>query len=249
MQIAICDDELSCREQILTLLKEYIRQNPSKTIRYQVFSDPHELYDTALQSGGFDIYFLDILMPDMNGIMLGQKLREAKLNGKIVYLTTSREYALDSYKVNAWNYLLKPAGSEEFFSMLDRLSLLLDEQQNQYLLVKTPENMVKLLFQDIMYVELCKRKLLFHLTNGNTIESTTIRSSFNEAIQTLLKDPRFLLCGAGISANLQHITMVSHDSVLFKDRYQLYLPKKGCREVRSAWYDYCFNKEEFYDNP
>lgn len=248
MKIAICDDELSYREHLLELLTEYSKQNPSIKFNFQLFSDPHELYETALQTAGYDIYFLDILMPNMNGIILGQKLREANFSGKIIYLTSSKEYALDSYQVKAWDYLLKPVDKEALFSVLDELFRLATEQDSQFLIIKTTENSVKLFFQDIMYVELIKRKLHFHLTNGTIVESTSIRTSFNEAIHHLLSDSRFILCSAGIAANMQHITMVGHDSVLFKENYQLYLPKKGCREVRSAWYDYCFNGEEFYDN-
>lgn len=242
MRLAICDDELSCREQLLDLLKEYTLQNPSKKFTYQIFSDPQALYDAALSSG-FDIYFLDILMPDMNGILLGKKLREANLNGKIIYLTSSKEYAVDSYQVKAWNYLLKPVSQKELFAVLDELFQLSQKQTNRCLLVKTPEGNVKLCFQDILYAELNKRKLLFHLTDGSIVESTSIRTSFTDAVQELFTDSRFFLCCAGVAANLQHISMVNHDSVIFKDHYQLFLPKKGCREVRSAWYDYCFNEE------
>lgn len=248
MRIAICDDELSCQEQLLKLLSDYAIQNPSKKFNYQVFSEPTELFNAAVLSNGFDIYLLDILMPDMNGISLGQKLREANLNGKILYLTSSKEFALDAYKVKAWNYLLKPVNREELFSVLDELFNSLNAQKNQFILVKTIENSVKLYFREIVYLELCKRKLLFHLTNGNTVDSTTIRTSFTEAVQDLLKDSCFFLCSAGIAVNLEHITMVSHDSVTFADGQQLYLPKKGCRELRSVWYDYCFKEETFYDN-
>ena len=102
--------------------------------------------------------------------------------------------------------------------------------------------MIKIDFENILYAELSKRKLLFHLANGTTIESTTIRTSFSEAVQTLLRDHRFILCGVSIVANLQHITMVNHNSLLFKDTYQVYLPQKSCREVRSVWYDYWFKE-------
>lgn len=248
MQLAICDDDSLCIDQLLAHLNEYASQNPNEKINYHIFSEPQKLFDAAQAAGGFDVYLLDILMPEINGIALGMKLREAKLPGKIIYLTSSTEYAIDSYKVKASNYLLKPVCKEALFASLNEILHAYHASKNRFLIVKTTESSTKLLFEDICYVELSKRKLLFHLTNQTTLESTTIRTGFHEAVQELLRDSRFILCGAAIAVNLQHITSVSHDHILFQNCEQLYLSKKGCRELRSAWYDYCFNKEEFYDN-
>ena len=64
--------------------------------------------DAAEKLGGFDIYILDILMPGMDGIELGVRLRELGYDGSIIYLTSSTDFAIDSYKAEASNYILKP---------------------------------------------------------------------------------------------------------------------------------------------
>lgn len=65
-----------------------------------------------------NIYVLDIVMPGTNGIKLGQKLREAGYNGKIIYLTSSEEYPLDAFKVKALNYIIKPITEKVFYEAM-----------------------------------------------------------------------------------------------------------------------------------
>lgn len=244
MKIAICDDEIYYQQQLAQYMNDYIQANPEKKLEYHLFSDAKMLLDSAVSSNGFDIYLLDVLMPDMNGIELGSMLREKKLNGKIIYLSSTTEYAIDSYKVKAYQYLLKPIKKEELFSFLDELFSAKSSFRKNVLIIKTKENSVKINISDVLYVELGKRKLLYHINNGQIIESMTIRTSFQEAVQNLLRDPGFILCGASMVANMKHITMVGQEDLLFLDTYKVYLSKKLCREVRSAWCDYWFNEEE-----
>ena len=81
------------------------------------------------------------------------------------------------------------------------------------------------------------------MKNGHIIETMTLRTSFQEAEQALQRTSNFVLCGASMVANLHHITMVGQEDLLFLDTYKVYLSKKMCREVRSAWCDYWFNEE------
>ena len=79
------------------------------------------------------------------------------------------------------------------------------------------------------------------VTGGKTVETVQIRTTFTEAMQELLQDSRFFLCGKSITANLHHITMVEKDAVVFKDGTRVYLPKKACNDARSAWNDFWLN--------
>lgn len=106
MKIAICDDDAYFREQIEGLVQKYISGDLKKTV--SVFSHAEELLEDVNKNGGFDIYLLDIVMPAMNGIDLGKELRKNGQDGKIIYLTSSAEFAIDSYEAEASSYILKP---------------------------------------------------------------------------------------------------------------------------------------------
>lgn len=243
-RIAICDDDMLWRRQILEMTNAYAAENPELGISFTAFEWGSELMEAARKTGGFDVYILDILMHGMNGIELGSRLRQMGFDGKIIYLTSSQEYAIDSYRVKAYNYLLKPLRKDTFFAALDEVHSAISERKGKSIIVRTKDSSIKVSFDSIEYAELCKRTVVYHLTGGKTLESISIRTSFSEAVQELLQDSRFLLCGTSMVANMHHITMVEKDGLLFRDQRKVYLPRKACSDIRSAWYDFYFNEED-----
>ena len=243
IKIAICDDLDSCRKQLSQIIKDYASLHSELQIDCSVYDYGEELIVTANKICGFDIYFLDIVMPGLNGIDLGSALRDGGYNGKIVFLTSSEEYAIESFKVKPFNYILKPIEKDKVFSALDEVISALSSKKEKSIIVKTKEHSVKIPLDEIMYAEHCKRAIVYHLTNGKTIESVLLRTAFMENVQELLRDNRFVACGISMVANLHHITMVDKETVIFKDQYKYYLSKKVCAEVRSAWYDFWFGED------
>ena len=243
IKIAICDDLEDCRRDLSRFIAEYSRAHPDLQIDCSVYDYGENLIATACKIGGFDIYLLDIVMPVISGIELGSALRENGYDGKILYLTSSQEYAIESFKVKPFNYILKPIDKDKIFSALDEVITALSSKKEKSIIVKTKENSIRISLDDIMYAEHCKRTIIYHLTNGKTIESILLRSAFLENIGDLLRDGRFVACGISMVANLHHITMVEKDTVIFKEQYKYYLSKKVCAVVRSAWQDFWFGEE------
>lgn len=243
MKIALCDDDLYCRTQLFDLMNEYISSTPDKEILFSIYGSAEELLNAIEKTGNFDLYILDIIMDEMNGIDLGLKLRTMDKNNKIIYLTNSVEFALDAFKVRAYHYILKPIKKDEFFSVLDEATDIITSHNAKSFLVKTKEGTVKLNYDSILYAELCRRVITYHLINGKSIDSITIRTPFSEAVHELIQDKRFILCGTSLLVNLHHITSVENDMILFKSTHKVYLSKKACREIRSVWYDFWFDKE------
>ena len=237
MKIAICDDDALCREQVLGLVNAYVEQK-NRDISVSVYDRAIALIDAAQRFGGYDIYILDIIMPGMNGIKLGVELREFDPDGKILYLTSSAEFALESYQAKAFDYILKPVQAERLFTALDEAIATIANRKEKSLIVKTRENRVKLTMDQILYVELVDRRVAYHLLNGNTIESSSIRTTFVDCIQELLADGRFVLCGSGIAVNLYHVTKADIETLFFKNGKKLYIGKRAGREMMSIWSDF-----------
>ena len=243
MKIAICDDNEICRAQILDIATDYAEERKDKDVSFVIFSEPEELLKVTREEGDFDIYILDIVMPGMNGIGLGQALRYDGCDSKIIYLTSSEEYAIDSFKVRAFHYLLKPIQKDAFYFALDEAISSISVKRDKGLIVKTRENNARLTFNSILYAELSKRSIIYHLVNGKTVESTSLRTNFTDAVQELLADRRFTLCGASMVANMHHITMVETEGIVFLDTYKVFLGKKACRELRNTWNDFWLSEE------
>lgn len=243
MRIAICDDDRVCQDQILSVIQDYITHSTYE-VMVSVFENGADLIDEIEKHGGFDIYILDIVMPGINGIQLGIQLRQVDLNGKILYLTSSREYALDAFKAKAFDYILKPFKNEVLLAALNDASLAITNKTEKSLIIKSRENSIKLSYDSIVYAELNKKIISYHLNNGKTADSSTIRTTFSEAIQPLLHDSRFSLCGSSIAVNLYYIVMVETDTLCFKNGEKLYIGKRASREIRSIWSDFWLNGEE-----
>lgn len=238
MHVAICDDDEMSRFFILKLLSEYASANKSINLSFSSFSGPEALLDITEKMDGFDIYILDIVMPEMNGIELGTKLRERGYDGSIIYLTASPEFALDSYKVEAANYILKPINWDAFKQAFDKVVSSVVGKKHDNIIVKTKECSMRLSYDRILYVELRKRALCYHLDNGNTVESILIRVPFVEAIAPLLEDTRFSHCSKTLAVNLHNITKIGIEEVTFKDNQTVYFSKKICRDLRTEWFAY-----------
>lgn len=240
MKIAICDDDLLCRQQVTAAVQGYFG---SRDVALSVFSGSNALLEEAGRVGGFDLYFLDILMPEISGIQLGMRLRQMGDEGKIIYLTSSPDFALDAFRAMATDYLLKPVNRESIAAVLDRILPAVSARKNKSLILRTKENNIHISFDTIVYTELVKKTVVYHLLGGRQVESMSIRSTFSEAMQELLRDNRFALCGSSRMVNLHQIAELNTEYLVFKSGESLHIGKRASRSLRSAWYDFWFEGE------
>ena len=238
MKIAVCEADALFRAQLEEVIADYSRQNVHQGIVLSVFDNAEELLEDVQRLNGFDLYLLDIVMPGMNGIALGRRLRHDGDNGTIIYLSANTEYAFHAYSVQAFNYLVRPLSNEALRDALDQAVRALVPRLEKSVIVKTAENSTRLSFDSILYAELDRRSIVYHLTNQQTVESRQIRTPFSVAVEPLVQDSRFVLCGASVAANMHQIAQVEKDMLVFKDGSRVYIPRKVCTEVRSVWTDF-----------
>lgn len=105
----------------------------------------------------FDLYLLDVIMPGLNGIELGVGIREFDQGGYIIYLTTSADFAVDSYRAKASDYLLKPLDKERLFRALESVMERLAQEGQAFMTIKTREGLQRLPHWSIVYGELAGR--------------------------------------------------------------------------------------------
>ncbi len=238
IKISICDDDICQQKRICSLLQQYEEAHPGLAARVSVFSSGPELLNQAEEENGFDLYILDVIMPKMNGIELGLKLRSINSDGVIIYLTTSRDYAVESYLVQAFYYLLKPVDKTAFYTVLDKAVSMLEKQSMASIEVRTANGIRRLSFDEIMYVELAKRFAKYHLTDEKVINSITLRNSFHTEVASLLKDERFTLCGTSFAVNLHHVIAVEKTDLILKGEHRVPLSRSKYIPVKKQWADY-----------
>ena len=160
IRIAICDDSSEFTSQITHLIDHW---NTSSThnITTEQFRDGDSLL-SAHKEKPFDIILLDILMPLLNGIDTARELREKDRTVKIVFITSSVEFAVDSYTVKASNYLLKPVNPVNLFSCLDELISEL-HSITKCIIVKGMDATHRIPLTNIEYVEAQRKHVVFFL--------------------------------------------------------------------------------------
>ena len=120
VKIAICDDETEFLDILSESLSSWCRAH-QLTLQLYRFTNGDELI-SAHRAYGMDLILLDMIMPLLSGMDTARELRQADTAVRLVFLTSSPEFALESYEVRAFDYLLKPVTYERLAQLLDELS-------------------------------------------------------------------------------------------------------------------------------
>ncbi len=118
IQIAFCDDDQTVLDQLSALLEKY-RAQRCVQIQCTAFHSPLDLLAEIEKGTRYDILFLDVIMPAENGITAAKEIRQYDNVVKIIFLTFSAEFAVESYVVGAYFYQLKPIWEDSFFRLTD----------------------------------------------------------------------------------------------------------------------------------
>lgn len=234
IKIALCDDNEFQRELMEDIIDEYRKLHNSAEISLSIFAGGRDLLNSVKENGFYDIYILDLIMPDINGMETAATLRTMKDTGKIIFLTATLDYAVASYDVDAFYYMLKPVDQSKLFKVLDKACEEFTESDSSINL-KTRTGIVKIKYEDILYVSLENRALRFNLKDGKMIDGMAIRVPFKDSVAQLLTDARFSLCGVSMVVNLDYLDQMDSESLLLSDGTILYPSKAACNALKKAW--------------
>ncbi|MFV0342558.1 MAG: LytR/AlgR family response regulator transcription factor [Anaerocolumna sp.] len=208
MHIAVCDDNTRELSSISSLLENYRRERDC-SITYEAFHSATELLET-MRVRRFDLLFLDILMPGVTGMEAAKEIRCTDSEIPIIFLTSSREFAVESYRVHARDYIMKPASKEEIFPVLEKL-IATFSQVEAYLTLKTGNGIIKLPISQIVYVEVVNRTVTFHLTNNEVREAYGYLTDYESS---LLSSPNFYKTHRSYMVNLHQVTALDKNGFL-----------------------------------
>lgn len=242
IRIALCDDETACHETTQKLLTEYRQTASPAPFTLSCFSSGQELLDYIDANGSFDIYILDIIMPDMNGIRLGSILREHNDDGLIIYLTSSPDFAIESYNTDALHYLLKPIDGSQLSRCMEKAMNRLNRFHTETISIKTPISTRMVPIRNILYAERKNRCIRYYLNDGTVIDSVTFNGTFQNAAAALISCHGFLMVGSSFVVNLSHVTEVTRSDMLLTGEHLVPIPRRAYGAVKSKWADYWLNE-------
>ena len=242
--IAIDDEPLALRK-----IKSYIERLPQLELR-SLCSSASEA-QTVLQSESVDLIFVDINMPDMSGIDFVKGLQSAPM---IIFTTAYSEYAIEGFRLDAVDYLLKPFSFDDFERAVGKavslfeLKQLRDNQQgsaettpaaesdsNDYISIRADYKVSLVRYSDIIFIESVGEYVRLHLTNASPI--TTLFRLKN--METALPSDRFMRVHRSYIVNLEHIAAYARGRVYldneeyipisgnYRDTFREYIKKKN----------------------
>lgn len=158
LRIALCDDEAAARETLFVQL-EKILDEETEQIVYEFSSGSSAVRWLKKHPGEIDILFLDVEMPEMNGMETASAIRKFDENLLIVFVTGYADYVFDGYRVGAMDYLMKPAGGELLQGLLERVRKVLYRKRNEHFIVENADGTYRFSLKDILYFYSDRRKV------------------------------------------------------------------------------------------
>ena len=205
LKCLIVDDE----PPAIRLLEKYVSKVPFLELVFTTTSSLEAL--SKIEEGSIDLVFMDIQMPDLTGLQLS-KIVKGKTN--IIFTTAYPQFALQSYEVDAVDYLLKPFEFERFYeavlkvknsfpSEVKEVQQVISKESNEFLFIKTDgkNNFEKVYVNDICYIEGLKNYVAIHLKDKQIITNNTLKS-----IEDFLPAAEFVKTHKSFLVSLRHIT-------------------------------------------
>jgi DNA-binding LytR/AlgR family response regulator len=214
MKCIIIDDEPLAREGLKNTLSGI-----SSVEILESFSNPIDA-NKFLQNNAVDLMFLDIEMAALNGLDFAKSLVNKPL---IIFITAYPQYALESFEVDAIDYLLKPVRTEKLLRAINKaenyLALLqknMDEElavvEDDYVFIKSDRKFVKIFFKEILFIEGLKDYVIIHIDGKKILTAMNVKTIFN---QLPLKN--FARVSKSYIVNTDHILSVDTNAVYIKD--------------------------------
>lgn len=227
MRIAICDDEELYRVELKTILDKLLIN-----VDYNIdtFDDGNRLIE-SFKAQPYDILFLDIEMPAVDGITLAKSLRAISEKVFIVFLTSHVEYAIEGYEVNALRYLTKPVDIEK----LKEVIRYVQEKQGavRQLIIKEDGEELLINITDVIYIESMNQNVRIVTTKGEHV----IRYNIGD-FEEQLKNDGFFRIHRGYLISLAKVKKLSKNDVIMEGDVVLPVSRSNVKALKDALYTY-----------
>ena len=240
IKIAFCDDELSVLNELRVLVDQY-RVERNQEIEYTAFQSPWVLLSEIERGTRYDILFLDVVMPGQNGIDTAAEIRNYDSNVKIVFLTSSEEFAVKSYTVGAYFYQLKPIWQESFFRLMDSAIAACEKERTQSLILRCKTGITRIELRHIEFCEVIHRTLFIHLTGGKVLESA---GQLDELCRKLEPFGCFLRAHRSYLVNLDYVKNISSHAITMSCLSEIPIPHGKYQEIKDKYLEFAFQNRQ-----
>ena len=204
--IAVDDEPLA-----LTVIRQFCKRTPFLTLEWEALSAIEA--KKIIESNHVDLIFLDINMPNMNGIELIQEMEEMPL---VIFTTAYPEFAISGYELNAVDYLLKPFSFDRFTKAVTKASELYTLRQNSvttpaenYLMIRVEYTTVRIEIEDIDYIEGLKDYIKIYTNNGKNYVTKSSMKNISERLPQ-----NFVRAHKSYIVNIEHVSALKNNMIV-----------------------------------
>lgn len=232
MKIAVIEDEKSHRDLLIHYLEEWCR-GQERSVTLETFGSGESFWFRYEEEQDFDVLFLDIKMPGMNGMELARRVRERDGDIVIVFATGVSGYLQEGYEVEALYYLLKPLSEEKVARCMEKA--LVRRRQEHFVTLHGEEEILKVSQECINYVEARGRGCC--VGRVKVQEELEVRESLSE-LESLLEPGEFMKCHRSYLCRIGNICHVDREKVEFDDGSSIPVSRRLYQQVNQRFIAY-----------
>lgn len=239
--IALCDDETAELDKTEVMLNAYREKHSGYDFVIERFESAGELLHMVGEKNYVpDLLLMDIYMPEKLGTTAARELRSMGSEGRIVFMTTSTDHALEAFGVDASQYLIKPVSKEKMFSVLDRVLERMDEERKKYLLLRIDGRFKRVALNDIVYCEAQGNCQCLNLSDGT---QAVLRMTMTKIYEMLSPYPEFVKVGVAYIVNLTHVDSLNAQEMYTDIGKSIHLPRGSYASLREQYFHYYCEEE------
>lgn len=200
IKIALCDDDSQFLNKITSLIQFFL-QNRADSSAITMYTNPAALIAAVSDGERYDIYILDVKMPEKNGIDVARYIREYQPDTPLLFISSYLNYAAEGYKVQALRYVPKLDLENALPEALEQALSTLKDTDTCSILVQHYQNYTRILYKDILYIQKIQRRIQI-VTNRQGVfqDNRGIKELFSE-----IDDPRFIFSDRAYFVNLDYV--------------------------------------------
>jgi DNA-binding LytR/AlgR family response regulator len=223
VNIAIVEDEQKHVEILKGYLDRYGEEHKT-SFSVREFRDGMDIIDDY--NTDYDIIFLDIQMKLLDGMTTAKRIREVDKNVVLIFITTTVQYAVQGYQVDALGYVLKPVSYIQFEQLVEKAMGRVDQKNKKdYIVFSASEKQVKLDCSLISYIESRRNNVLIHTKEEDYITVGPLKK-----YEEILKTRGFSKCHNAYIVNLSAVFAIDRDEVVLVDKTTLPISRARKKE-------------------
>lgn len=241
LRVAVCDDTAKDLRDTYNIVERWAAAEGDNEVAAIKFESPASLLESHKKEH-FDLLVLDVIMPEQTGIELARLLRKDGDETMVIYTSSTTEYAMDAFGIQALGYVKKPVDSGELISLLERALVLYRAKPKKWLTLMEKNRPVKTELMDILYVENRNRDVIYVLRSGGQIEVSRRSGTFEEVIEPIPSETAFVQIHKSFFVNMKYIRTIREESLLMDDGAELPIARRRKAELKDRYMTYVFEE-------